>query len=184
MPRQTLAWCATGAAVLLLSFTALRPTRADAQAQPGNTPEKAPAGGAPQTTGLTPELIGAIMKGLRETPGCLGADIGQLQSGKNIIFGWFESKAAVMAWYDSPVHQRATRIGYPGRDPNRIAMADVPDDVGPIMAVACAIPIPQAEQKEGKPTFKLGIELYAPLPGGVRFGDGSFAPTGFKAAKK
>lgn len=172
-----------GAASLALGAALLQPRTASADDQQQARPQ-APAAGAPVTAGITPDLVAAILKGLRETPGCLGADVGQLQSGKNVIFGWFESKAAAMAWYGSPIHQRATAIGYPERDANRKAMADVPDDIGPMMAVACAIPVPPEERKEGQPAFRIGIELYSPLPGGVRFGGGSFAPEGFKAPAK
>ena len=170
-----------GAACVALGAVLIQPRTVGADDQQPATPQ-VPAAGAPVTSGITPELVGAILKGLRETPGCLGADVGQLQSGKNVIFGWFESKAAAVAWYDSPIHQRATAIGYPERDAKRKAMADVPDNIGPMMAVACAIPVPPEERKEGQPAFR--IELYSPLPGGVRFGGGSFAPAGFKAPAK
>ena len=40
------------------------------------------------------------MKGLRETPGCLGVEAARTQTGKNVIFAWFENKAAAMAWYE------------------------------------------------------------------------------------
>jgi len=140
-------------------------------------PTKAPE------TGITEQLFADVVKGLRQTPGCLGADYGRLSSGKFAIFGWFESKAALMAWYKSDIHQSATDVGWPERDKDRVPMKVIAEDVGPVMAIACAIPIPKDELKPGQPegTVRIGIEIYKPLPGGVRFGGGSFAPTGFKA---
>jgi hypothetical protein len=126
-------------------------------------------------------MVGAIMAGLRKAPGCMGADLGQLQSGKFVIFAWFESKKALMDWYHSTEHQKVASTVWPERDTTRVPLAEIPDDVGPVMAVAAASPIPAAELKPGQPpSMRLGIEIYKPLPGGIRFSGGSFAPTGFK----
>src|SRR5215470_5027651 len=48
-----------------------------------------------------PDLIGV----LRATPGVLGVDAGQMMSGKQVIFAWFENKQAVLKWYYSDAHQ-------------------------------------------------------------------------------
>jgi hypothetical protein len=135
----------------------------------------------PATRGINPAMIGAIMQGLKNSPGCMGADLGQLQSGKYVIFAWFESKKALVDWYNSAPHQNATNAVWPDRDKARVPLTDVPEDVGPIMAVAAASPVPASELKPGEaPYMRLGIEIYKPLPGGIRFGGGSFAPPTFK----
>jgi len=155
--------------------------RQNAGAPPAQPVAAAQAGGE-EGGAISPQMIGRVVQGLRATPGCLGADLGQLQSGKYVIFGWFESKKALVDWYKSDVHQAVTNATWPERDKNRVPLKDVPEDVGPIMAVACATPIPPEELKPGQApgSVRLGIEIYQPLPGGVRFGGGSFAPPGFK----
>ena len=49
---------------------------------------------------------------------------------------WFENKKAVLNWYYSEGHQQLIKTfasgGYAGRKP----LADIPDDQGPIMAIA------------------------------------------------
>lgn len=147
---------------------------------PGGQPKGPPAAGGGSPLGR--EMIGKVVQGLRTSPGCLGADLAQLQSGKFAIFGWFESKQAVLDWYNHAAHQAAVDAVWPGRDKARVPLQGVPDDVGPIMVVAAVAPIPKDELKPGQPegSVRLGIEIYKPLPGGVRFGGGSFSPPGFK----
>jgi hypothetical protein len=48
-----------------------------------------------------PDLVGA----LKTTPGVLGVEVGQMMSGKQVIFAWFENKQAVLKWYYSDAHQ-------------------------------------------------------------------------------
>lgn len=142
------------------------------------TTQIAPDGSA---RGITPALIGEIAQSLSEMEGCLGVEVGQFRSGKNLIVGWFENKAAAMRWYNHPTHRKALKqIAYEP-DANRVPMADVPDDIGPIMAIACARPLTAEEtaaRGDGAP-FQLGIELYAPVKGGYQFG--AFSPEGVKA---
>ncbi|MDX2148595.1 MAG: hypothetical protein SFZ23_13845 [Planctomycetota bacterium] len=155
-----------------------------AQAQPGKNEPVAPKtevkpDGAPR--GITPQLIGEIAKAMGEMPGCLGVEVGQFRSGKLTIFGWFENKQRAMEWYNHPTHMKALgAVGYT-HDPSRVPMADVPDDAGPIMALACARPFTPEEVQAGKGKpgeMQLGIELYSPLQGGYRFG--AFSPSGVR----
>lgn len=138
--------------------------------QPASAPAKGPGG-------MGPEMAGKLAQGLRNTPGCLGVEMGQFMSGKMVIFAWFEDKKAVMEWYNNPVHAKAMDSVAPDRDKDRVPMADVPE-TGPIMAVA-SITRP-APGEEGGP-MKLGIELYSALPGGARVAGGGFAPDAFRA---
>src|SRR5262245_19485939 len=64
-----------------------------------------PKSQAPGRGGLQgfPDLV----KGLKETPGCLGVETARTSKGKNVIFAWFRDKKAVTKWYFSETHQKA-----------------------------------------------------------------------------
>jgi hypothetical protein len=134
---------------------------------------QAPAGPA---AGL-PDLVGA----LKSTPGVLGVDAGQMLSGKQVIFAWFENKQAVMNWYNSDVHRKLMNgFSSGGRRPDG-PLAGIKDDSGPILTIA-SITMDPAAMKSGDykgATKQIAIELYAPLPGGLAAG-GRFAPASMK----
>jgi len=121
-----------------------------------------------------PDLIGA----LKATPGVLGVDAGQMMSGKQVIFAWFENKQAVLKWYYSDAHQ-ALMLQFSGgaRRPQG-PLADVPDDGRPILAIASVTltGAPPTSAEDLKFVPQIAIELYAPLPGGLAVG-GRFAPS-------
>jgi hypothetical protein len=147
-------------AVLVLAAAIFSPAIIAAQAQAG------PGAGFP-------DLVGA----LRATPGVLGVDAGQMLSGKQVIFAWFENKQAVMNWYNSDVHRKLMN-GYSsgGRRPDG-PLTGIKDDSGPILTIA-SITMDPAAMKSGDykaATRQIAIELYAPLPGGLAAG-GRFAP--------
>jgi hypothetical protein len=122
-----------------------------------------------------PDLVAA----LKATPGCLGVETAQTASGKGVIFAWFENKKAAMNWYNSEVHVNLMRRFFPESTKSKKAMAHVPDDGGPIMAVA-SITMKGPPTKENPLPFKqISIELYQPLGGGLSIG-GSFAPEKMK----
>jgi hypothetical protein len=150
-------------AVLVLAAAIFSPAIIAAQAPP------APAG--------LPDLVGA----LKATPGVLGVDAGQMASGKQVIFAWFENKQAVMNWYNSDVHRKLMNgFSSGGRRPDG-PLAGIKDDSGPIMAIA-SITIDRAAMQSGDykgGTSQIAIELYAPLPGGLAAG-GRFAPSTVK----
>jgi hypothetical protein len=131
---------------------------------------QAPAAGVP-------DLVGA----LKATPGVLGVDAGQMVSGKQVIFAWFENKQAVLNWYNSDVHRKLMNgFSSGGRRPDG-PLAGIKDDSGPIMAIA-SITIDRAAMQSGDlkgGTSQIAIELYAPLPGGLAAG-GRFAPSTVK----
>ena len=123
------------------------------------------AGAGRRRRGL-PDLVGA----LKATPGVLGVDAGQMMSGKQVIFAWFENKQAVLNWYNSDVHRRLMNgFSSGGRRPDG-PLAGIKDDSGPILAIA-SITIDRAAMQSGDlkgGTSQIAIELYAPLPGRPR----------------
>jgi hypothetical protein len=150
-------------AVLVLAAAIFSPAIVAAQAP------AAPAG--------LPDLVGA----LKATPGVLGVDAGQMVSGKQVIFAWFENKQAALNWYNSDVHRKLMNgFSSGGRRPDG-PLAGIKDDSGPIMAIA-SITLDRAAMQSGDlkgATSQIAIELYAPLPGGLAAG-GRFAPSAVK----
>lgn len=134
-------------------------------------------GDPPAKDGLKglPDLVAA----LKASPGCLGVETAKTASGKSVIFAWFEDKKAAVAWYKSDVHQQVMRRFLPDARSGRKPLADVPDDSGPIMAVA-SVTLNDKPTKDNPSPFKqIAIELYQPLGGGLNIG-GRFAPEKMK----
>jgi hypothetical protein len=118
-----------------------------------------------------------LVAGLRAIEGNIGVETAQTSGGKQVIFAWFEDKAAVLRWYHSDVHQGVQDRFFPDR-PQHEPLAHIPDDVGPILAIASITPADSAQVASvGIPVSQISIELYAPLPGGLSLG-GTFAPEG------
>jgi len=132
----------------------------------------------PQPPPGFPDLVGA----LKSTPGCVGVEVARTGSGKQVIFAWFEDKKAALNWYYSETHQTAMKQFFPqSQQPSkRIPMKDVPDDGGPVLAIAS---LTLADKAPGDvttlPISQIAIELYRPLPGGIALG-GRFAPAAIK----
>ncbi len=116
-----------------------------------------------------------LVKGLKETPGCLGVEAARTQSGKNVIFAWFKDKESVIAWFESDAHQKAM-FSFSNGPSDREPLAEVPDGTGPILVVA-SITFSDKPSVPGVrlPISQISMELYQPLPGGVAVG-GRFAP--------
>lgn len=113
--------------------------------------------------------------GLKSTEGCLGVESARSESGKQVIFAWFKDKESVLNWYNSDMHQGVMKKFFPQRS-NNDPLGDIPDDSGPIMAIASITFSDQSKFSETQlPISQIAIELYAPLPGGVSIG-GRFAP--------
>jgi len=133
---------------------------------------------APQSPGGFPDLIGM----LKASPGVLGVDAARgTMNGKMVIFAWFESKKAALAWYYSDPHQALMQQFSGGRKRPAGPMADVPDDGRPILAIASlTMPAPPKPGDDLRASVtQIAIELYAPLPGGLAAG-GRFAPSTVK----
>lgn len=153
--------------VMGLTLAAL--SRFSLQARPQQDP---PAQAKAQ--GGMPDLITP----LKATPGCLGVEAARTQSGKNVIFAWFENKQAVMNWYDSDIHQ-AMMTRFFGGDPGHEPMEHVTDADGPLMVVASLTPAKPGTPGAAGPFAQIAIEIYKPMPGGAAVG-GRFAPAGLK----
>ncbi len=122
-----------------------------------------------------PDLVG----GLKSVEGVLGVETAQTSSGKQVIFAWFEDKAAAVRWYYSAMHRGVQDAFFPDRPPH-VPLENVPDDVGPIMAIASITMADSAHfAMTSLPISQIAIELYKPLPGGLFLGS-RFAPEGVK----
>jgi hypothetical protein len=123
-----------------------------------------------------------LLAGLKATPGCLGIETAKTGSGKQVIFAWFEDKKAVLKWYHSDTHQQVMKRFFPGQDYSK-PLKDVPDNGGPIMAIASITFADKPRFKETPlPISQIAIELYQPVSGGLFLG-GRFAPEGLKVPK-
>jgi hypothetical protein len=126
---------------------------------------------APPANGGLPDLVGA----LKATQGVLGVDTAQTQSGKQVIFAWFENKRAALNWYYSDTHRAVQKMFAPGSTAHT-PMSDVPDDGRPVLAIASLTPSKERPSAANPfPVTQISIELYTPLPGGIAVG-GRFAP--------
>jgi Antibiotic biosynthesis monooxygenase len=124
--------------------------------------------------GGMPDLVGP----LKATPGCLGVEVARTQSGKQLIFAWFENKAAVMSWYDSDLHQAMMTRFFDG-EPEHGPMEKIADNEGPLLVIASVTPAKPGDKGAAGPFAQIAIELYKPLPGGAAVG-GRFAPSTIK----
>lgn len=136
-----------------------------------------PAKPSPKNPGFG-DLVGA----LKSTPGCLGVESARASSGKQVIFAWFENKAAALKWYHSDVHKNLMKKFFPDIPAARNPMADIPDDSGPILAIA-SVTFAEPNKENPSPFKQIAIELYQPLNGGLSFG-GTFAPEKMKVPAK
>lgn len=131
---------------------------------------------APQPPAQSGEFdFSMLIQGLSGTPGCLGVEVAQFQSGKLSIFAWFEDKAAVMRWYKHPIHRGAKSALMPIAPPEGYEpLEHISDEMKPILVVATMTP--NQNPSDGGPPFQqIAIELYQPLPGGLAMG-GRLAP--------
>lgn len=118
-----------------------------------------------------PDLVGALQK----VEGCLGVETARTPGGKQVIFAWFEDKAAVLRWYHGPTHQHVMQAFAYGADLKK-PLEHIEDGTGPIMVIA-SLTMSDKEHFEGLslPVSQIAIELYQPLPGGSYLG-GRFTP--------
>ncbi len=120
-----------------------------------------------------------LVSGLKATKGCIGVETAQTPDGKQCIFAWFENKKAVLNWYNSDMHQGVQEAFFPDEQ-EYTPLKDVPDDMGPIMAIA-SITFSDKEHFEATnlPISQIAIELYTPVSGGLFLGS-KFAPDAVK----
>lgn len=122
-----------------------------------------------------------LAAGLRATPGCLDVKATALNGGKMLtIFAWFENKAAVNAWYKSPMHQDAMKKFFPNFPGGGEALAGFKDDKSPLLVVATVTPSDkQGVAGSNLAISQIAIEIYTPVPGGLAF-NGGFGPEAMK----
>ena len=143
----------------------------------------AKAGGQPAGKKDLGKQFGDLVGAIKGTPGCLGVETAKTTSGKLVIFGWFEDKKAALKWYHSDTHQELMKKFAPGFEPGE-PLRHVPDDSGPIMAIASLTLTDKPPSKEKPlPVAQISIELYQPLSGGLHLG-GRFAPDGLKVPRR
>src|SRR5215470_9468002 len=106
-----------------------------------------------------PDLIAA----LKATPGCLGVETARTGSGKQVIFAWFEDKKATLKWYYSDTHQALMKKFFPKFKRPTKPLADIPDDSGPIMAIASITLTAKPSKENPLPFSQIAIELYRPI---------------------
>jgi len=117
-----------------------------------------------------------LIKSLKASPGCMGVEAAQTQSGKQVIFAWFENKKAVQAWYGSATHtQMMKMMGSPTRPP----LVNVKNDKMPIMIIAALTPTKTPDPNVKIPISQISIELYTTVEGGFAY-KGRFAPESLK----
>jgi hypothetical protein len=120
-----------------------------------------------------------LTKALQSTPGCLGVEVAQFQSGQLSIFAWFEDKAAALRWYNHPMHRGAKGAFFPegsGVPEDYVPLAHIKDEQKPLMIIATITPS-REQQAGGPPISQISIELYQPVPGGLAIA-GRLAPSG------
>ncbi len=120
------------------------------------------------------EVFPNLSKALRSIDGVVKATYATTPGGMRCAFGWFEDKEAVKRWYYSAVHQGLLDTFFPARI-EREPMFLVPDDIGPMMALACFTP----PKNPGDSIRQIAVELYAPLHGGFS-ANGRFGPDEWK----
>ena len=148
----------------LLTVIACFAVAASAHADDAKPAKNAPSPGFP-----------GLLSALKKSPGCLGIETAKTGSGKNVIFAWFKNKKAAVAWYNSDFHQKMVKRFFPGSG-GRTPLKNVPDNAGPIMAIASITMSKKPAFDATKlPISQISIELYSPLKGGLSLG-GTFAP--------
>jgi antibiotic biosynthesis monooxygenase len=125
------------------------------------------------------DAFAGLLDALKKSPGCLGIETARTDSGKQVVFAWFEDKKAALKWYYSHEHKEVTDKFFPvskalGRKP----LQDIPDDSGPLMAIA-SVTLTGKPEKNKLPFSQIAIEIYQPLPGGLAIG-GKFTPAKVK----
>lgn len=124
-----------------------------------------------------PDLVG----GLKATPGCLSVKNSTFNGGKQlVIFSWFKNKAAVNAWYNSPMHREAMKKFFPSMPGRPTSLEGFKDEKAPLLVVA-SVTAADKPTIAGSPLAisQIAIEIYQPVPGGLALG-GAFSPDSFE----
>ena len=138
----------------------------------------------PQTT-RPQQAFADLVGALKATDGCLGVELAGTQSGKNVIFAWFQDKKSILTWYYSERHQQVMDriIIHDGENDSHKLLEGISDDFGPIMVIT-SITMADEPKSDGTmlPVSQIAVELYTPISGGFFLG-GRFAPEGVTVPK-
>lgn len=127
-------------------------------AQPTQQPGQPAQGG--------PNFGEILLKGLKESKGCLKVITADTSEGTNTIIAWFENKQAAVDWYYSPTHKRFMEMAGSSSDTKR-PLAHVKDEKAPVMVMA-SIKFGGEKVLPGPmPISQISIELYTPLDAGA-----------------
>jgi len=114
-----------------------------------------------------PDIGKVLIRGLKNTDGCLKVITADTSVGTNTIIAWFENKAAVERWYYSNTHKRMMEMV--GSSPEaKTPMEHVADAEAPVMVMASITPSKGESVIPGRmPVSQISIELYRPLDAGA-----------------
>ena len=114
-----------------------------------------------------PDIGNLLVRGLKNTDGCLKVITADTSAGTNTIIAWFENKAAVERWYYSNTHKRMMEMV--GSSPeDKAPMAHIVDVESPVMVMASITPTKGDSVIPGQmPVSQISIELYRPLDAGA-----------------
>ena len=116
---------------------------------------------------------------IKESPGCLGVETAKTSSGKEVLFAWFEDKAAIETWYYGDAHRAMMKQFSPASKLTRRGLGRLPEKDGPILVIASMTPNDKPTKDNPAPFKQLAIETYQPLDESLAI-NGRFAPETLK----
>lgn len=125
----------------------------------------------------TPDLGRMLARTIASVEGCYGVELAQTESRKSVIMAWFEDKAAVLRWYEHPMHRRL-RAGA-GED-EWTPLEHVPDEAKNLLVIA-TVTFSEGERLPGfpMPISQISIETYQAMPTGISI-NGRLSPSEMK----
>ena len=119
----------------------------------------------------SPDMGAILVKGLKETQGCLGVKTCRWSDGKQSIVAWFEDKDAAATWYYSATHQAMIGQNTDMDEKKDEPMQHIKNGDQPIMVIASLTPAQKPELPGiNIPISQISIELFGLLPGGAQVG--------------
>ena len=151
-----------------------------AVAQEAKTPKGDAGAPAAADQGGGQDIGDRLIRGLKETEGCLGVKTCNWPDGMQSIFAWFENKNAAETWFWSDVHQQLVEM-VGGLPDDHVPMRHVSDDDDQPMMVIASLTPSKKPGLEGVPfpISQISIELFSAAPGGA-FSGGRLSPPAFK----
>jgi hypothetical protein len=160
-------------------------TPARAQDAPPTAPAQPPATKPAQPSQGGGGQLGMFVNAMKNAPGCLGVDQGQVRGGRLALFGWFDGKKNALAFANGPVAgmlKRATQLTPVEGD----ALADVTDEKTPVLVFISFTPTQEKDAPAG--LGQAAVEFWKPVVGGfayaARFAPDAVTVSGLLYAKK